>query len=230
MMHMGDITKCIWGFQFIGGYPLNALVIHHCTHDITLLHHDISPVTTINLKHLNFFRCLSDVFKFRCLSETSEKMHFHFFSDVFGLQLKHLNLQNSDVLKVKTSEKHLKKFRCFSDCSRFSGECTYDIPPQASRYPPMHSWYLPNALKDNLLTNHDIPHTNPPTHSLMPSWYPPIHPWYLPKALNDIPQCTAHTLYGVLITVPYCYFDRSLLTHEDSVLISLFRMSTDLHS
>ena len=52
MMHMGDITKCIWGFQFIGGYPLNALVIHHCTHDITLLHHDISPVTTINLKHL----------------------------------------------------------------------------------------------------------------------------------------------------------------------------------
>ena len=146
-------------------------------------------------------------------------------------------------IAIETSE--FAKFRCFEGeniwetsekvqmffrCSRFSGECTYDIPPQASRYPPMHSWYLPNALKDNLLTNHDIPHTNPPTHSLMPSWYPPIHPWYLPKALNDIPQCTAHTLYGVLITVPHCYFDRSLLTHEDSVLISLFRMSTDLHS
>ena len=164
MMHMGDITKCSWGFQFIGGYPLNALVIHHCTHDITLLHHDISPVTTINLKHLNFFRCLSDVFKFRCLSETSEKMHFHFFSDVFGLQLKHLNLQNSDVLKVKTSEKHLKKFRCFSDVPgsvvnalmishhKHHGipQCTHDISPMHSKITSLQIMTSPTQIHPHI--------------------------------------------------------------------------------
>ena len=81
--------------------------------------------------------------------------------------------------------------------------------------PPMYSWYPSDVLMVSLrCTEHLLMYSWYPSDVLMVSLrcthgIPPMYSWYPPDVLN-IPRCTEHTLYTVLLSVAARYSSKSI--------------------
>ena len=131
-----------------------------------------------------------------------------------------ISIENSDVLNMLRCTEHPLMYSWYPSMYSWYPRCTEQSPnvlmvshhmyhdiPQCTEHPPMFSWYPPDVLMVSLRSTehprctHDIP--------MMYSWYPPMY-WTAPDVLN-IPRCTEHTLYRVVLSLSFIERERVLI-------------------